>query len=150
MSNSNPINLTPQGPPTTVLPLEDASIRESLATALTAPAHQHLAMFGEVAMRYPRSLFAWAHLGDSGRDTLERYAYYRIGYHRGLDTLRQNGWRGSGYVRWDQPSNQGFLRCLHGLQQMAALIGETDEAERCIIFLLQLDPSGVPAAITRD
>jgi hypothetical protein len=33
---------------------------------------------------------------------------------------------------------------------MAALIGETDEAERCIIFLLQLDPSGVPAAITRD
>jgi hypothetical protein len=28
---------------------------------------------------------------------------------------------------------------------MAAAIGELDEAERCSQFLLQLDPSGVPA-----
>ncbi len=28
---------------------------------------------------------------------------------------------------------------------MAAEIGEFDEAERCRTFLLQLDPSGIPA-----
>jgi hypothetical protein len=28
---------------------------------------------------------------------------------------------------------------------MAAEIGEADEAERCAQFLLQLDPSGIPA-----
>jgi hypothetical protein len=31
------------------------------------------------------------------------------------------------------------------LQNAAAAIGESDEAERCALFLLQLDPSGVPA-----
>ena len=38
-----------------------------------------------VAARYPRFLDAWAELGDLGRDDVERYAYYRVGYHRGLD-----------------------------------------------------------------
>jgi hypothetical protein len=28
---------------------------------------------------------------------------------------------------------------------MAAAIGEHDEADRCRTFLLQLDPSGIPA-----
>jgi hypothetical protein len=27
---------------------------------------------------------------------------------------------------------------------MAEVIGEADEAERCHLFLLQLDPSGIP------
>ena len=75
---------------------------------------------------------------------MESYAAYRVGYHRGLDTLRQNGWRGSGYVRWKHQTNRPFLRCLAGLQQCAAQIGETDEAERCALFLLQLDPSWPP------
>jgi hypothetical protein len=34
---------------------------------------------------------------------------------------------------------------LRGLQQMAVVIGEADEAERCATFLAQLDPSGGPA-----
>jgi hypothetical protein len=93
----------------------------------------------------PRALEAWAALGDVGRDPVERYAAYRIGYHRGLDALRASGWRGSGYVRWSAPSNQGFLRSLLGLQRMAAAIGEADEADRCATFLAQLDPSGAPA-----
>jgi Protein of unknown function (DUF3151) len=58
--------------------------------------------------------------------------------------LRANGWRGSGYVRWSEPTNHGFLRSLRGLGEMAEAIGETDEAERCHLFLLQLDPSGTP------
>lgn len=93
----------------------------------------------------PRFLDAWAALGDLGRDPVERYAAYRVGYHRGLDALRANGWRGSGYVRWSEPTNRGFLRCMRGLADMAAQIGEDDEADRCRTFLLQLDPSGIPA-----
>jgi hypothetical protein len=41
--------------------------------------------------------------------------------------------------------NRGFLRSLRGLAHMASALGETDEAERCALFLEQLDPGGVPA-----
>ena len=95
-----------------------------------------------VAARNPRYLDAWAELGDAGRDEIERYAYYRVGYHRGLDALRANGWRGSGFVRWSEPTNRGFLRSLAGLGAMAEAIGEADEAERIATFLVQLDPDG--------
>ena len=76
----------------------------------------------------------------TARDDIEAYAAYRVGYHRGLDRLRQNGWRGSGYVRWAHEENRGFLRALAGLQRSAAAIGETDEDERCLHFLRQCDP----------
>ena len=75
---------------------------------------------------------------------VEAYAYFRVGYHRGLDTLRAAGWKGSGYVRWSEETNRGFLRSLLGLHRAAAAIGEIDEQERCAQFLMQLDPSGVP------
>jgi hypothetical protein len=102
-------------------------------------------MVASVVAANPRSLEAWRSLGDLGRDTIERYAAYRVGYHRGLDALRASGWRGSGYVRWADPSNRGFLGCLRGLGQMAAAIGEADEAERIDLFLRQLDPAGEAA-----
>ena len=79
-----------------------------------------------------------------GLDDVEAYACYRAGYHRGLDRLRASGWRGSGYVRWQAESNRGFLRALRGLGDAAARIGEADEAERCALFLAQLDPGGIP------
>ncbi len=41
----------------------------------------------EVAAAYPRFLDAWAHLGEAARDDVEAYAYFRVGYHRGLDAL---------------------------------------------------------------
>ncbi len=82
----------------------------------------------------------WAELGTLAPDDLDAYAYFRVGYHRGLDALRKAGWRGSGYVRWSVPENRGFLRCLAGLERAARSIGETDEAERCAVFLRQLDP----------
>ncbi len=78
---------------------------------------------------------------------MEAYAAYRVGYHRGLDSLRANGWRGSGYVRWEHPSNQGFLRALAGLARQATAIGEHDEAERCELFLRQCDPAWPPAEL---
>jgi hypothetical protein len=132
------------GLPTTVIPAPDAADAERLATALALPADERRSAVVDVVAASPRFLAAWAELGDLGRDVIERYAAYRVGYHRGLDTLRANGWRGSGYVRWSEPTNHGFLRSLRGLGQMAAAIGEDDEAERCAQFLLQLDPSGIP------
>lgn len=139
-----PIQMS-SGLPTTVLPEADAELRHLLqqATASDDPR----ASVSRIAARYPRSLDAWAELGDHGRDTIERYAAYRVGYHRGLDALRANGWRGSGYVRWSAPGNRGFLRCLLGLGACADAIGEHDEAERCGQFLLQLDPGGVPGDV---
>jgi hypothetical protein len=138
-----PIQMSP-GLPNTVLPEPDAALRHQLARAAAAPdAHGAIAA---VVGAHPRSSHAWAALGDHGRDVVERYAAYRVGYHRGLDALRANGWRGSGYVRWSAPGNQGFLRCLLGLHLAALAIEETDEAERCAQFLLQLDPGGVPEA----
>jgi hypothetical protein len=59
--------------------------------------------------------------------------------------LRASGWRGSGYVRWSEQTNRGFLRALRGLGRTAAQLGEHDEAERCAQFLAQLDPAGIPA-----
>src|SRR3954452_14693083 len=128
------------GPPSTVLRAAEPRAQQALEDALAADDPR--AALAGVAAHWPRYLDAWAHLGDNGRDVIERYAYYRIGYHRGLDTLRASGWRGSGYVRWSQPTNQGFLRALSGLGAMAAAIGETDEAERIELFLAQLDPEG--------
>ncbi|MGH9137455.1 MAG: DUF3151 family protein [Acidimicrobiales bacterium] len=138
------VNLTPSGPPETVLDPEPADATAALDAALAAPeAERHDAMAAVVA-RWPRFLDAWARLGDLGRDEVERYACYRVGYHRGLDRLRASGWRGSGHVRWEHETNRGFLRALAGLQRAAATIGEADEAERCATFLRQLDPSWRP------
>ena len=137
-----PINMS-TGLPTTILPAPDTAAAELLANALADDADARSAV-ADVVARWPRMIEGWAALGDLGRDPIERYAAYRVGYHRGLDALRANGWRGSGYVRWSEPTNRGFLDALQGLAQMADLIGEDDEAERCATFLLQLDPSGRP------
>ncbi len=141
MADERPINLSPGGLPSTVLPLPDAEADARLSAALAVPEADRKQAVSEVVAAYPRFLAAWASLGDLGDHTIERYAAYRVGYHRGLDALRANGWRGSGYVRWSEPTNRGFLRSLQGLQQMAAAIGEQDEAERCAQFLTQLDPA---------
>lgn len=133
------------GPPRTVLPDESSSVNDALRQALAAPIEDRRDQVARVVVSSPRSLNAWAALGSLGRDEIERYAAFRVGYHRGLDALRANGWRGSGYVRWADETNRGFLRCLRGLQHMAAAIGETDEAERIALFMQQLDPSGIPA-----
>jgi len=137
--------MQPSGPPRTVLPPESASTVEALRAALSGAAEQRRDLVVQVVIANPRSLHAWAALGDVGRDVIERYAAYRVGYHRGLDALRANGWRGSGYVRWADETNRGFLRCLSGLQQMAAAIDENDEAERIAMFMAQLDPTGIPS-----
>jgi len=96
-----------------------------------------------VAARFPTCLAAWAALGDEalrGGRPVQAYAYFRVGYHRGLDRIRRAGWRGSGLVPWAHQGNRGFLRSLRGLHLAAAAIGEHDEDERCAKFLADLAP----------
>ena len=93
-----------------------------------------------MAAREPRCLQAWAELAELADDPIDSYAFARVGYHRGLDALRAAGWRGSGYVRWRDEPNRGFLRSLEALRRAAQVIGEVDEEQRCALFLRQLDP----------
>jgi hypothetical protein len=138
---SDPVHLS-TGLPETVLEPEPADLLAELDAAMARPVEggERRDAVSQVVARHPRFLDAWARLGELGRDPVERYADFRVGYHRGLDRLRQSGWRGSGYVRWQHPSNRGFLRALDGLRAAAAEIGELDEEERCDVFLHQLDP----------
>ena len=132
-----PIQMS-SGIPTTVLPEADPALRHELEQALTADDGR--AAVSAFVASHPRSLEGWASHGDLGRDVMDRYAAYRVGYHRGLDSLRKNGWKGSGYVRSGHPGNEAFLRCLSGLSRMAGAIGEDDERDRCAEFLAMLDP----------
>jgi len=135
------------GPPETILPDPVPELDAALRDALAVPELERRAAVAAVVARFPRDSGAWATLGDLARDVIESYAAYRVGYHRGLDALRGNGWRGNGYVRWQHPSNRGFLRALAGLERAAGLIGESDEQDRCAQFLRQLDPSWPPAEL---
>jgi hypothetical protein len=122
------------GPPPTLLP--DEPEPRQLLEAHVAPV--------DVAARYPTHSAAWAALADAAferGDVVESYAYARVGYHRGLDALRRNGWKGHGPVPWDHAPNQGFLRALHALGRAAAAIEETEEAERIRAFLDDSDPT---------
>jgi hypothetical protein len=139
------VNLSPSGPPETVLPPPPGEAGAELDRALELPTDQRRLALDAIVAKFPRYIDAWAQLGRVGRDDIEAYAYFRVGYHRGLDTLRGSGWRGSGYVRWQHPTNRGFLRAVEGLEQAAGRIGEVDEQERCALFLRQLDPSWPPA-----
>lgn len=116
-------------PAATHLP-EDAAARSALDGG-AEPA--------DVARAHPTYSLAWALLAEralaEGRD-VDAYAYARVGYHRGLDALRRNGWRGHGPIPWEHVPNRGFLRALAGLAKAAGSIGETDEAERCSTFLM--------------
>ncbi|MGI9032353.1 MAG: DUF3151 family protein [Acidimicrobiales bacterium] len=135
----NPVTFS-SGLPETVLDPEPSDALAALDAALAEADQARRDAVSAVVARWPRFLDGWARLGDLARDDVEAYACYRVGYHRGLDRLRQSGWRGSGYVRWHQPTNRGFLRALAGLRSAAGAIGEVDEEARCAEFLRQLDP----------
>ena len=141
MTSDPHVSLT-TGLPQTVLPPLAPDIRAAVdaAEALNDPAARRQELATIVAA-HPTLLVGWAALAEGAADPVESYAYARVGYHRGLDALRAAGWRGSGYVRWEHESNRGFLRSLDALRAAAAEIGETAEAERCDVFLHQLDPA---------
>jgi Protein of unknown function (DUF3151) len=139
-AGASPVRLT-GGVPETVLPSEPEDVTAALEAAVALAPESRWDAAAAVARRAPRSLAAWALLGQLADDDVVAYACFRVGYHRGLDALRASGWRGSGFVRFDHESNRGFLGCLDGLRATAAAIGESDEEQRCAQFLSQLDPS---------
>ncbi|EGD42421.1 hypothetical protein NBCG_03314 [Nocardioidaceae bacterium Broad-1] len=122
------------GPPPTHLPADPAT--DELAAG-TEPA--------EVVRRHPASPAAWAALAtaakEAGAEDVTIYAYARVGYHRSLDMLRRNGWKGHGPVPWEHEPNRGFLTSLALLAEQAKAIGETDEWERCSEFLRDSSPT---------
>jgi hypothetical protein len=126
------------GPPPTLLP-ESPEAAAALGEA-SDPA--------EVAAQFPTYSAAWGALAEAALErgaTIEAYAYARTGYHRGLDALRRNGWKGHGPIPWSHAPNQGFLRCLGALARAAGAIGETEEADRCSAFLRDSDPAAADA-----
>jgi len=131
-------------PPETVLAPNSEALATSLAAAVAAPIESRREAVADVVAKWPAEPAVWAALGDAGRDAVESYSAYRVGYHRGLDSLRKSGWRGSGYVRWRHETNRGFLSALEGLRRCADAIGEGDEVERIGLFLRQLDPDWPP------
>ncbi|GAA3300667.1 MULTISPECIES: DUF3151 domain-containing protein [Glutamicibacter] len=96
----------------------------------------------DLAAKFPASSLAWALLANEAHNEgriVESYAFARVGYHRGLDSLRKAGWRGQGPVPWRHEPNRGFLRSLYALGRAAAAIGETEEVERIGKFLNDSD-----------
>ena len=92
----------------------------------------------DIAAQYPAFPLAWALLAETALaegQPVTAYAYARTGYHRSLDALRRNGWKGHGPVPWSHEPNRGFLRCLAALATAAGEIHETDEEQRCWTFL---------------
>jgi len=148
MSEPRSVSFSGSGPPETVLDPEPPDAVAALDDALSRQPADRRDGIAPVVARWPRFLDGWARLGEYAQDDVDAYAAFRVGYHRGLDRLRQNGWRGSGYVRWAHPENRGFLRSLAGLQRIATAIGEHDEADRCLQFLHQLDPNWPPENLT--
>lgn len=104
-----------------------------------------------VVAEHPDFSEAWALLaerslaGTDPADVVAAYAYARTGYHRGLDQLRRNGWKGFGPVPWPHRPNQGFLRAVAALATAAKRIGETAEYDRCKQLLDDSDPAAAGA-----
>ncbi|HEX4190189.1 MAG TPA: DUF3151 domain-containing protein [Marmoricola sp.] len=128
------------GPPPTHLPEDPA------AASLAAGEDPR-----SVVRQYPESPLAWAVLAEQaeaeGSDDVVSYAFARVGYHRSLDALRRNGWKGHGPVPWDHVPNRGFLRALAALTKAAGAIGESAEQQRCGEFLRDSSPEAYEALI---
>ena len=82
----------------------------------------------QVAAEHPSCLAAWASLGEQAMEDgspVAAYAYFRVGYHRGLDTDQTGRLAGGkGSVPWGHEEDRGCLRSLKGLGVAAGSIGE--------------------------
>jgi hypothetical protein len=121
------------GPPPTHLPEDPAQAELDQGSTPT-----------DVVRRHPASPAAWAALAAQAQseqaDVVTVYAYARVGYHRSLDMLRRNGWKGHGPVPWSHEPNRGFLSALALLALSAQAIGEDEEWTRCSEFLRDSSP----------
>ncbi len=132
------------GPPPTHLPVDPAAAELEAGSPAV-----------DVVRSHPESPLAWATLaeqalgtaGTEGLIDVTAYAYARVGYHRSLDMLRRNGWKGHGPVPWEHEPNRGFLRALAALALAADRIGEAPEAQRCRDFLRDSSPAAYDALL---
>lgn len=121
---------------------------ESLATSVVGG--ETLAELEAKAVANLKDSGVWAALaahhlpsGELSTDSsakITAYACARTGYHRGLDALRSNGWRGTGPVPWSHEPNRGVLRAIMMLAVVAKEIGEDDEYIRCLNLVNDCDP----------
>lgn len=126
------------GPPPVLLDLDEEP-ESQLCNGRTAT---------EVAADFPTSSLAWAQLAEDAAARGEHvgsYAYARTGYHRGLDQLRRQGWKGFGPVPYEHENNRGFLRAVAALARAAREIGEEDEYLRCVDLLNECDAQAAGA-----
>ncbi len=128
------------GPPPTLLPADPAADELAAGSVVV-----------DVVRSHPESPVAWATLAEEAlagsADDVTAYAYARVGYHRSLDQLRRNGWKGNGPVPWEHEPNRGFLRALAALAVAAGRIGEVPEADRCSTFLRDSSPAAFDALL---
>ena len=98
------------GVPETVLDPEPDELLGALDDAVAAGDRDAVAA---VAAASPRSLEAWSRLGELGRDDVEAYAYFRVGYHRGeiMAQVVRNGAGRSAERRDSFRFNLPLLRC---------------------------------------
>lgn len=133
--------------PSVMLPPETseavAALGEALKIGDEGTSERYKAL-SAVARSWPAFVGGWAALAAEARahgHEVEAYAFSRTGYHRALDRLRGNGWRGMGLVVWAHEPNRSALLAFHELLRAAELIGETPEVERMRKLLLDSDPS---------
>ncbi|MDO5031154.1 DUF3151 domain-containing protein [Corynebacterium sp.] len=118
------------------------------------PGAEHTEDLTAGIVAHPNSPLLWALLAekeiarlrsDEAMPTayITAYAYARTGYHRSLDRLRANGWKGWGPVPFSHEPNQGVLRAIAALAHAAQAIGEQDEYDRLRQMLSDADPECV-------
>lgn len=114
------------------------------------PAHGKDPLDPATALAHPASPAVWSakarvefDAAETDEQKLIAYAFARTGYHRSLDRLRANGWKGWGPVPYSHEANQPALNSIAMLAVCAQAIGETDEYDRCRQMLSDADPDAV-------
>ena len=100
----------------------------------------------ETALAHPDSPAVWAARAErelSDGDQLVAYAYARTGYHRSLDRLRANGWKGWGPIPASHEPNRPVLKAIAMLALTSRAIGDEAEYDRCRQMLSDADPDSV-------
>ncbi|AGP29961.1 DUF3151 domain-containing protein [Corynebacterium terpenotabidum] len=127
--------------------VEHPEVRLPAALASAVVGGETVQQLEELAVTNPKDSGVWAALaayhlqqGASPSEKITAYACARTGYHRGLDALRSNGWRGTGPVPWSHEPNRGVLRAIMMLSVVAHAIGEEDEYIRCLNLVNDCDP----------
>ena len=110
------------------------------------PAEGNDLLADDTALAHPDSPAVWAARAErelDGGNLLVAYAYARTGYHRSLDRLRANGWKGWGPVPASHEPNRGVLKAIAMLALASKAIGDQAEYDRCRQMLSDADPASV-------